>query len=242
MVNSISLKEGEAGVPDTAPAAYTAYGAAAVVMLFDEQGQADTYARKIEVAERAYKLLTDNGFPRRRHHLRPQHAGRGDGHPKPTTATPETSSTPTRWIKENLPDAKVSGGVSNLSFAFRGNNAVREAMHSAFLYHAIAAGMDMGIVNPADAASLQRRSNPNCSSGSRTSSSAAGPTPPSGSRNTPSRFSRTAENVPTRRTDALALRRRSAERIGHAMLKGVADYIEQDALEGYRRRWALRWP
>ena len=146
VVNSISLKEGEGTFLERA-AAIRRYGAAAVVMLFDERGQADTYARKIEVAERAYRLLTEAGFPPEEIVFDPNVLAVATGieaHDRYALDFIEA----TRWIKEHLPHAKVSGGVSNLSFAFRGNNAVREAMHSVFLYHAIAAGMDMGIVNP----------------------------------------------------------------------------------------------
>ncbi len=116
-------------------------------MLFDERGQADTYERKTEVAARAYKLLTEAGFPAEDIIFDPNVLAVATGiaeHDSYAKAFIDA----TRWIKHNLPHAKVSGGVSNLSFAFRGNNAVREAMHSAFLYHAIRAGMDMGIVNP----------------------------------------------------------------------------------------------
>ena len=116
-------------------------------MLFDERGQADTYERKTEVAGRAYKLLTDAGFPAEDIIFDPNVLAVATGIPEHDSYA-KAFIDATRWIKRNLPHAKVSGGVSNLSFAFRGNNAVREAMHSAFLYHAIRAGMDMGIVNP----------------------------------------------------------------------------------------------
>ena len=146
IVNSLSLKEGEEIFLEHARM-IRRYGAAVVVMLFDERGQADTFERKTEVAARAYKLLTDNGFPAEDIVFDPNVLTVATGiaeHDRYALAFIEA----TRWIKKNLPHAKVSGGVSNLSFAFRGNNAVREAMHSVFLHHAIAAGMDMGIVNP----------------------------------------------------------------------------------------------
>lgn len=146
VVNSISLKEGEAEFLRRAQEIHR-YGAAAVVMLFDERGQADTYERKTEVAGRAYKLLTDAGFPAEDIIFDPNVLAVATGIPEHDSYA-KAFIDATRWIKRNLPHAKVSGGVSNLSFAFRGNNAVREAMHSAFLYHAIRAGMDMGIVNP----------------------------------------------------------------------------------------------
>lgn len=146
IVNSISLKEGEERFKESARL-IRRYGAAAVVMAFDERGQADTFERKIEVCRRAYRILTEEvGFP-----------------PFDIIFDPNVLTVATgmeehrnyavwffeavRWIKENLPDAKVSGGISNVSFSFRGNDTVREAMHSAFLYHGIKAGLDMAIVN-----------------------------------------------------------------------------------------------
>lgn len=146
VVNSLSLKEGEALFLDHARRV-RAFGAAAVVMLFDERGQADSYERKIEVAERAYKLLTENGFPAEDIIFDPNILAVATGieeHDDYGRAFIEA----TAWIKRHCPGARVSGGVSNLSFSFRGNNPVREAIHSVFLYHATRAGMDMGIVNP----------------------------------------------------------------------------------------------
>lgn len=148
IVNSISLKEGEEIFLQRART-IKQYGAAVVVMAFDEKGQADTYERRIEICSRAYKLLTEVV----------------DFEPADIIFDPNVLAIATgievhnnygvdfirtcRWIKENLPHAKISGGVSNLSFAFRGNNPVREAMHCVFLHHAVREGMDMGIVNPA---------------------------------------------------------------------------------------------
>ena len=146
VVNSISLKEGEERFLDHARTV-RAFGTAAVVMLFDERGQADTYERKIEVAERAYRLLRGIGFPAEEIIFDPNVLAVATGieaHDDYGRAFIEA----TAWIKTHCPGAKVSGGVSNLSFSFRGNNPVREAMHSVFLYHAVRAGMDMGIVNP----------------------------------------------------------------------------------------------
>ena len=230
VVNSISLKEGEAEFLRRA-AAIRRYGAAAVVMLFDERGQADTFERKIEVAERAYRLLTGNGFPPEEIIFDPNVLAVATGIPE-HDGYAKAFIDATRWIKEHLPHAKVSGGVSNLSFAFRGNNAVREAMHSAFLYHAIRAGMDMGIVNPqmlrvydqiepellerVEDVLLCRR---------------------------PDASERLAEYAHAIREEAAAAPAQApdawrtgtlAERIDHAMLKGIADCIEEDALEGYR--------
>lgn len=148
IVNSISLKEGEENFIGQAKQ-IKRYGAAVIVMAFDEVGQADNYQRRIEIAERSYKILVDivdfapediifdlNIFPV---------ATGMTEHRKNAVDFIEA----TRWVRENLPNVSVSGGVSNVSFSFRGNNTVREAMHSVFLYHAIQAGMNMGIVNPA---------------------------------------------------------------------------------------------
>jgi 5-methyltetrahydrofolate--homocysteine methyltransferase len=145
IVNSISLKEGEAKFREHAAMVRT-YGAAAVVMAFDENGQAASFEDKIRVCERAYKILTDDGFPPEDIIFDPNILTVATGMEEHNNYALDFINA-TRWIKANLPHAKVSGGVSNISFSFRGNNVVREAMHSAFLYHAIAAGMDMGIVN-----------------------------------------------------------------------------------------------
>jgi len=146
IVNSISLKEGEAKFRENA-AKVLKYGAAVVVMAFDEQGQAATYAEKIRICERAYRILVDEvGLPPEDIIFDPNILTVATGMEEHNNYALDFINA-TRWIKANLPHAKVSGGVSNISFSFRGNNKVREAMHSAFLYHAIAAGMDMGIVN-----------------------------------------------------------------------------------------------
>ena len=146
IVNSISLKEGEEKFRQNA-AKVLKYGAAVVVMAFDEQGQAATYEDKIRVCERAYGILVDEvGFPPEDIIFDPNILTVATGMEEHNNYAVDFINA-TRWIKANLPHAKVSGGVSNISFSFRGNNKVREAMHSAFLYHAIAAGMDMGIVN-----------------------------------------------------------------------------------------------
>jgi 5-methyltetrahydrofolate--homocysteine methyltransferase len=146
IVNSISLKEGEEKFRQNA-AKVLKYGAAVVVMAFDEEGQAATYAEKIRICERAYRMLVDEvGFPPEDIIFDPNILTVATGMEEHNNYAVDFINA-TRWIKANLPHAKVSGGVSNISFSFRGNNKVREAMHSAFLYHAIAAGMDMGIVN-----------------------------------------------------------------------------------------------
>jgi 5-methyltetrahydrofolate--homocysteine methyltransferase len=146
IVNSISLKEGEEKFRQNARKVLK-YGAAVVVMAFDEQGQAATYDDKIRVCERAYRILVDQvGFPPEDIIFDPNILTVATGMEEHNNYAVDFINA-TRWIKANLPHAKVSGGVSNISFSFRGNNKVREAMHSAFLYHAITAGMDMGIVN-----------------------------------------------------------------------------------------------
>jgi len=148
VVNSISLKEGEEKFIWEATQ-IKRYGAAVIVMAFDEVGQADNYQRRIEIAERSYRVLVDQvGFPSEDIifdlNIFPVATGM-DEHKKNAIDFIEA----TRWVRQNLPNVSVSGGVSNVSFSFRGNNTVREAMHSVFLYYAIQAGMNMGIVNPA---------------------------------------------------------------------------------------------
>ncbi|MDX2227603.1 MAG: methionine synthase, partial [Verrucomicrobiae bacterium] len=146
IVNSISLKAGEEEFLHQARLVRR-YGAAVVVMAFDEKGQADNFERRVEICTRSYKLLTEKaGFPPEDIIFDPNILTVATGMEEHNNYAVDFINA-TRWIKENLPRAKVSGGVSNISFSFRGNNAVREAMHSVFLYHAIRAGMDMGIVN-----------------------------------------------------------------------------------------------
>ena len=146
IVNSISLKEGEEDFLLKARK-IRAYGAATVVMAFDEKGQADSFQRKTEICSRAYHLLVDKvGFPPQDIIFDPNVLAIATGIEEHNNYGVDFINA-TRWIKQNLPLAKISGGVSNLSFSFRGNNVVREAIHSVFLYHAIKAGMDMGIVN-----------------------------------------------------------------------------------------------
>jgi len=146
VVNSISLKEGPEKFKEQA-SLIRAYGAAAIVMAFDEQGQADSFKRKTEICERAYRMLVDEvGFPPEDIIFDPNILTVATGIEEHNDYA-KAFIDATRWIKENLPYARVSGGISNISFSFRGNNAVREAMHAAFLYHGIKAGLDMGIVN-----------------------------------------------------------------------------------------------
>ena len=146
IVNSISLKEGEEKFKHYARL-IRRYGAAAVVMAFDEEGQAASYERRVEICTRAYRILTEEvGFPPEDIIFDPNILTVATGIEEHNNYAVDFIEA-TRWIRTNLPGAHVSGGVSNISFSFRGNNPVREAMHGAFLYHAIAAGMDMGIVN-----------------------------------------------------------------------------------------------
>ncbi len=146
IVNSISLKEGEAEFKRQATLVRR-YGAAAVVMAFDEKGQADTYQRKTEICQRAYRVLVDEvGFPAEDIIFDPNIFAIATGIEEHNNYAVDFIEA-TRWIKQHLPGAKVSGGVSNVSFSFRGNDPVREAIHTVFLYHAIKAGLDMGIVN-----------------------------------------------------------------------------------------------
>lgn len=146
IVNSISLKEGEEAFKEQARKILQ-YGAAVIVMAFDEKGQADTFKRRIEICKRAYQILTEEiGFEPQDIIFDPNILAIATGIREHNNYAIDYIEA-TKWIKQNLPFAKVSGGVSNLSFSFRGNNTMREAMHSAFLFHAIKAGMDMGIVN-----------------------------------------------------------------------------------------------
>ena len=146
IVNSISMKEGVDEFKRQAKL-IRRYGAAAVVMAFDETGQADTFERKIGICERAYRILVDDvGFPPEDIIFDPNIFAVATGIEEHANYAVEFIEA-VRWIKQNLPGAKVSGGVSNVSFSFRGNEPVREAIHTVFLYHAIRAGMDMGIVN-----------------------------------------------------------------------------------------------
>lgn len=146
IVNSISLKEGEEKFKESARTVLR-YGAATVVMAFDETGQADNYERRIEICQRAYNILVNEvGFPAEDIIFDPNILTVATGMEEHNNYAVDFINA-TRWIKENLPHAKVSGGVSNVSFSFRGNEPIREAIHTAFLYHAIKAGLDMGIVN-----------------------------------------------------------------------------------------------
>lgn len=228
VVNSISLKEGEALFLAHART-IRRYGAAAVVMLFDERGQADTYERKVEEACRAYRLLTEDGFPPEAIIFDPNILAVATGIPEHDRYA-KAFIDATRTIRERCPYVKISGGVSNLSFAFRGNNTVREAMHSAFLYHAIAAGMELGIVNPQllrvydeiPAELLERVEDVILC---RRADAAE-------------RLSEYAqqikeEGVITASATADWRNEPLEARIRHAMMKGVTDHIEADTMEAY---------
>lgn len=226
IVNSISLKEGEETFVLHAKKVLD-YGAAVIVMAFDENGQADTVERRKEIFKRAYKILTEKiGFPPQDIIFDPNILTVATGIEEHNNYAEDYLET-VRWIKQNFPLAKVSGGVSNLSFSFRGNNLVREAMHSAFLYHAIKAGMDMGIVNAGqlevyeeipkellelvEDVILNRR------------------------KDATERLIDYAETVKQKGKEAVKVDEwRKApvkERLKHALVKGVVDYIEEDTEE-----------
>jgi len=230
IVNSISLKEGEEKFLHQAKLVRR-YGAAVVVMAFDEHGQADSFVRRTEVCKRGYDLLVQRvGFPPQDIIFDPNVLTVGTGMEEHANYAVDFIRA-TKWIKENLPFAKVSGGISNISFSFRGNNAVREAMHSAFLYHAIQAGLDMGIVNPGMLAVyeevpkdllalvedvlLNRR--PDATE----------------------RLIKFAESVKQRGKAEVvedAWRQGTVEeRLSHALVKGIVDFIDQDIEEARRK-------
>ncbi len=228
IVNSISLKNGEAEFLHQALLAQH-FGAAVVVMAFDETGQADTFERRIEICGRAYKLLTENGFDAKDIIFDPNVLAIATGIDEHKNYGVDYIKT-VRWIKENLPHVKVSGGVSNLSFSFRGNDSIREMMHSVFLYHAIQAGMDMGIVNPAQSviyedipedvkelvedAVLNRREDAT------------------------ERLMAYAEKIKNEKTPEAEQARTQEwrtlsrdERLSYALVKGIGDYLEEDLVE-----------
>jgi 5-methyltetrahydrofolate--homocysteine methyltransferase len=226
VVNSISLKEGEETFIEHATK-IKLFGAAVIVMAFDEEGQADNYERRIGICKRSYRILTEIvKFPASDIIFDPNIFPVATGMEEHRNNALDFFNA-TRWIKENLPGAKVSGGVSNVSFSFRGNNVVREAMHSAFLYHGIKHGMDMGIVNPAmlevyddippellehvEDVLLNRRDDAT------------------------ERLLNYAEKVKgtgKKKEEDLEWRRGSyADRLKHALVKGIVDFIEEDTEE-----------
>lgn len=226
IVNSISLKEGEEKFIEHAREVLR-YGAAVIVMAFDENGQADTLARRTEICKRAYTILTEKvGFPPEDIIFDPNVLTVGTGIEEHCSYAIDFIEA-TRWIKQNLPLAKVSGGISNVSFAFRGNDTLREAMHAAFLYHAIRAGLDMGIVNAGQLAVyeevpkellglvedvlLNRRADAT------------------------ERLTHYAETM--KQTEKTAEKKDEwrelpvEERLKHALVRGIVDYIEEDVEE-----------
>jgi 5-methyltetrahydrofolate--homocysteine methyltransferase len=229
IVNSISLKEGEEDFLDKARKVQR-YGAGVVVMAFDEVGQAETIERKFAICERAYRLLIDEaGFLPEDIIFDPNILAVATGIEEHAEFAKNFIEA-TRLIKARLPGARVSGGVSNLSFSFRGNDVVREAMHAAFLYHAIRAGMDMGIVNAGQLAVYQEIDRELCE---RVEDVLFNRRP-----DATERLVDLAERVKGKgkeRTNDLAWREGTVEeRLRHAMVKGVVDFIEQDVEEARR--------
>jgi len=226
VVNSISLKEGEEQFIDHAKK-IKRYGAATVVMAFDENGQADSYERRIAICQRSYDVLVNKvGFPPQDIIFDPNIFPVATGMEEHNNNAVDFFNA-TKWIKGNLPGAKVSGGVSNVSFSFRGNNPVREAMHSAFLYHAIQHGMDMGIVNPTmleiydeipkellvkvEDVLLNRNEN---------------------ATEALLEFAQTFVGTTREKVEDLAWRDEPVEsRLSHALVRGITDYIEVDVEE-----------
>ncbi len=234
IVNSISLKEGEAQFKHQAKLVRR-YGAAAVVMAFDEKGQADTYQRKIEICERAYRMLVDEiGFPPEDIIFDPNIFAIATGIEEHDNYAVDFINA-TRWIKQNLPGAKVSGGVSNVSFSFRGNDPVREAIHTVFLYHAIQAGMDMGIVN-ADMVGVYDDLEPELRE--RVEDVVLNRRPDSGERLI--EIAESAKGMAKDDTARLAWRgtaeqpRPVAERLSHALVHGINEFITVDTEEVYQ--------
>jgi len=230
IVNSISLKEGEEKFRKHA-AAVLKYGAAVVVMAFDEKGQAATYEDKIRICERAYRILVDQvGFPPQDIIFDPNILTVATGMEEHNNYAVDYIKA-TRWIKGNLPHAKVSGGVSNISFSFRGNNKVREAIHSAFLYHAIAAGMDMGIVN-AGMLEVYEEIEPELKTLVEDVLLNRRP-------DATERLVQFGEQLKASQSGAAAVEKKTEEwrngtveeRLSHALVKGIDTYIEQDAEE-----------
>ncbi len=226
IVNSISLKEGEEAFIERAHKVRQ-YGAAAIVMAFDEEGQADSFERKIQICERAYKILTEKvGFPPQDIIFDPNIFAVATGIEEHNTYALDFIKA-IKWIKKNLPYAKVSGGVSNLSFSFRGNNTIREAMHSVFLYYAIEAGMDMGIVN---AGQLTVYDNIPKALLERVEDVILNRRP-----DATERLIEFAEHVKDEKKDdkkAEEWRGKSVEeRLKYALVKGITDYIESDIEE-----------
>ncbi len=234
VVNSISMKEGVDKFKHQAKL-LCRYGAAAVVMAFDEQGQADTFDRKIQICERAYRILVDDvGFPAEDIIFDPNIFAIATGIEEHNNYAVDFINA-TRWIKSHLPGAKVSGGVSNVSFSFRGNDPVREAIHTVFLYHAIAAGMDMGIVN---AGMMGVYDDLDSELRERVEDVVLNRRPDAAER-----LVEIAENAKgAARDDSKKWQWRGdsehpvsvAQRLSHAMVHGITDFIVQDTEEAYQ--------
>ncbi len=234
IVNSISMKEGVEKFKHEARLVKR-YGAAAVVMAFDEQGQADTFARKIEICERAYRVLVDEvGFAPEDIIFDPNIFAVATGIEEHNNYAVDFIEA-VRWIKQHLPGAKVSGGVSNVSFSFRGNDPVREAIHTVFLYHAIQAGMDMGIVNAGmvgvyDDLEPQLRE--------RVEDVVLNRRPDAGERLV--EIAETAKSGAKDESKKLEWRgtpeapRTVGERLSHALVHGITDFIVEDTEEAYQ--------
>jgi 5-methyltetrahydrofolate--homocysteine methyltransferase len=234
IVNSISMKEGVDEFKRQARLVKR-YGAAAVVMAFDEKGQADTYERKTEICERAYRILVDEvDFPPEDIIFDPNIFAIATGIEEHNNYAVDFINA-TRWIKQNLPGAKVSGGVSNVSFSFRGNDPVREAIHTVFLYHAIQAGMDMGIVNAGmvgvydDLEPVLRE---------RVEDVVLNRRPDAGERLV--EIAETAKSGAKDESKKLEWRgtpehpKTVGERLSHALVHGITDFIVEDTEEAYR--------
>ena len=230
IVNSISLKEGEAAFRQQA-ALVRRYGAAAVVMAFDEQGQADTLQRKCEICARAYRILTEDvGFAAEDIIFDPNVFAIATGIEEHNNYAVDFIEA-TRWIKQHLPGAKVSGGVSNVSFSFRGNEPVREAIHTVFLYHAIRAGMDMGIVN-AGMIGVYDDLDPELRE--RVEDVVLNRRPDAGERLV--EVAESAQGAAKDDSARLAWRARPVdERLAHALVHGITDFIVADTEEVYQR-------
>ena len=230
VVNSISMKEGEAQFLHHAKLVKR-YGAAAIVMAFDEKGQADTFERKIEICRRAYELLTHQvGFPAEDIIFDPNIFAIATGIEEHNNYAVDFINA-TRWIKQHLPHAKISGGVSNVSFSFRGNDAVREAIHTVFLYHAIKAGMTMGIVN-AGQLGVYDELDPELKERvedvvlNRRRADGENPTERLVT------FAETYKSKGKQVTEDLAWRSESVEdRLSHALVRGITTFIVQDTEE-----------
>jgi 5-methyltetrahydrofolate--homocysteine methyltransferase len=229
VVNSISLKEGEEVFLHHART-IRQYGAATVVMAFDEKGQADTFERRIEICGRAYKILTEKaGFPPQDIIFDPNVLAIATGIEEHNRYAIDFIHT-TEWIKQNLPYAKVSGGVSNLSFSFRGNNTVREAMHSVFLYFAIQAGMDMGIVN---AGMLQVYESIDKELLERVEDVIFDRRPDSTERliELAEKIKAESNNETTEKKEDEWRTRSLQERLSYCLIKGIGNYLEEDLAE-----------